>query len=221
MVFPLQKSRHPEINDASQLVDDRTGGPEEGKPYLLVFCRPKGSIKVNSGIIKKTLNRRKTGMKILIGADFAGFALKEEVKGYLIESGRDIVDIGMHSLDKTLPYYEVAAKAARKIQSGEADRGILFCGTGMGVSIVANKFKGIYASVVESEFTGERCKIINDANVLTMGGWVVSPYRAKKISDLWLNAAFARGEKDLEEFSDFLRSALVDIKKIEDETVKP
>jgi ribose 5-phosphate isomerase B len=80
---------------------------------------------------------------------------------------------------------------------------------------VANKFKGVYASVVESEFTGERCKIINNSNIISMGGWVVSPYRAKKICDLWLDAAFTRGDRDLEEFSDFLKVAFKEIQDIE------
>jgi ribose 5-phosphate isomerase B len=159
-------------------------------------------------------------MKIIIGADFAGFGLKEEVRAHLEEKGIDLIDIGMYNLKDDIPYYEVAATAAKKIQAGEAEKGILFCGTGMGVSIVANKFKGIYASVVESEFTGERCTVINNSNILTMGGWIVSSHRAKKICDLWLDAAFAKGVKELEEVSDFLKSAFSEIKKIEEVTMK-
>ena len=156
-------------------------------------------------------------MKVIIGCDFAGFDLKQEVQRHLSENKKvELLDIGMTSLDKDIPYYEIGAIAGRKIQAGEAERGILFCGTGMGVSIVANKFKGVYASVVESEFTGERCKIINNSNIITMGGWVVSPYRAKKICDVWLDAAFARGDKDLEKFSDFLKEAFKEIQVIED-----
>ena len=159
-------------------------------------------------------------MKIIIGADFAGFNLKEDVRVYLEEKGVDLIDIGMHNLKDEIPYYEVAAIAAKKIQAGEAEKGILFCGTGMGVSIVANKFKGIYASVVESEFTGEHCKIINNSNILTMGGWIVSAYRAKKICDLWLEASFAKGPKELEEISDLLKSAFSELEKIENVTMK-
>jgi ribose 5-phosphate isomerase B len=143
------------------------------------------------------------------------------VQSYLAKKPQvELIDIGMTSLDKEIPYYEVGATAAKKLQAGEAERGILFCGTGMGVSIVANKFKGVYASVVESEFTGERCKIINNSNIITMGGWVVSHYRAKKICDLWLDAAFARGDAHLEEFSDFLKDAFKEIQDIEKETFK-
>ena len=159
-------------------------------------------------------------MKVIIGADFAGFGLKEQVKSHLEEKGVNLTDIGMYNLKEDIPYYKVAAIAAKKIQAGEAEKGILFCGTGMGVSIVANKFKGIYASVVESEFTGERCKIINNSNILTMGGWIVSEHRAKKICDLWLAASFAKGIKELDEVSDFLKSAYSEIGKIEEVTMK-
>ncbi|MFW6181497.1 MAG: RpiB/LacA/LacB family sugar-phosphate isomerase [Spirochaetota bacterium] len=160
-------------------------------------------------------------MKVIIGCDFAGFGLKQEVQGHLSDNKNiKLIDIGMTSLDREIPYYEVGAMAARKLQAGEAERAILFCGTGMGVSIAANKFKGVYASVVESEFTGERCKIINNANVITMGGWVVAPYRAKKICDLWLEAAFARGDRDLDEFSDFLKDAFKEIQEIESQNFK-
>jgi ribose 5-phosphate isomerase B len=123
----------------------------------------------------------------------------------------------MHEAAKQIPYYEVAAMAARKIQGKEADRAILFCGTGMGVAIVANKFKGIYAGVVEGEFSGQHCKVINNCNVLTMGGWVVTPYRAKKIISLWLESHFTAGYDDI---ADFLTAACQEIKKIEEETMK-
>ena len=159
-------------------------------------------------------------MKLIIGADVSGLPLKKEVKEHLLKHGHEIVDVGMNNPKKQVTYYDAAAMVARKIQKGEADKGILFCGTGMGVSIVANKFKGIYASVVESEFTGERCKIINDANVLCLGCWIVSPYRAKKIVNLWLAAKFTKGQKELEKVAVFLKDALKEIKKIEATTMK-
>ena len=156
-------------------------------------------------------------MNVVVGADFAGFDLKEAVKSHLIEKGLKDDDVGMFNADEEIPYYEVAATAARKIQSGEADKAILFCGTGMGVSIVANKFKGVYASVVESEFGGQHARVINDSNVLTMGGFVISEYRAKRIADLWLDSTFTAG---YEHIGEFLSSALDEIKVIEGETMK-
>lgn len=156
-------------------------------------------------------------MKIIIGADPAGFDLKEEIKSYLKEKAMEIVDIGMYSLEDEIPYYKVAATAAKKIQDGNAEKAILFCGTGMGVAIVANKFKGVYASVVESEFGGQHSRVINNSNVLTLGGFIVTPYRAKKIVDLWLESKFTEG---YEHIGDFLEEALDEIKKIEEMTMK-
>jgi ribose 5-phosphate isomerase B len=155
-------------------------------------------------------------MKIVIGADIAGFDLKNEIKAHLAKEGINVLDIGMDDRNHHIPYYEIAAKAAAHIQQGVADRAILFCGTGMGVAIVANKFKGIYASVVESEFTGQHCKVINNSNVLTMGGWVVSGYRAKKIVDLWLGSSFTEGYDEIE---GFLKDAIVKIETIEDKNM--
>lgn len=155
-------------------------------------------------------------MTIVIGADPFGFDLKEEIKKHLKEKEYVIDDLTPNKT-KEIPYYEVAALAATKVQKGQAERGIIFCGTGMGVAIVANKFKGVYAGVVESEFAGEHCKCINNTNILTMGGMIVAPYRAKKIVDKWLETSFTQG---LPEFSDFLKESLKQIQKIEAETMK-
>ena len=92
-------------------------------------------------------------MKIAIGADKSGFSLKESLKTYLLEKGYEVEDLGLTDPDGFKAYYEVAPAVAKKVQSGEAEKGILCCGTGMGMAIVANKFKGVYASVVEGSFT--------------------------------------------------------------------
>lgn len=131
--------------------------------------------------------------KIVIGADASGFELKESVKKNLEKNGYELIDIGMYEADKEIPYYEVAAIAAGKIQKGEAERGILFCGTGMGVSIVANKFKGIYASVVESEYAGKMSKVINNSNIITLGGKIFSDFKAKMTVNMWLEAKHTEG----------------------------
>jgi ribose 5-phosphate isomerase B len=156
-------------------------------------------------------------MRLIVGADVTGFALKEEIKAELGRHGCEVTDVGMFNNADQIPYYEVAADAARRIQRGEADRALLFCGTGMGVAIVANKFKGVYAAVVESEFTGEHCKVINNANVLAMGGLVVTPYRAKRIVSLWLQSSFTQG---YEPIADFLKDACEKVKAIESENMK-
>lgn len=157
--------------------------------------------------------------KVIIGADASGFDLKEVIKSHLEKKGYELIDIGMYSMDKDIPYYEVAATAAQKIQSGEAARSILFCGTGMGVSIVANKFKGIYASVVESEYTGKMAKVINNSNVLTLGGKIFSDHKAKITVDLWLEAEHTMGFWN-PAAADFLKASLIEIKKIEDKNFK-
>ena len=156
--------------------------------------------------------------KILMGADPWGFELKNSVKGHLEKKGYEIIDIGMHDKDKEIDYYEVGATAAKKIQEGEAEKGILFCGTGMGVSIVANKFKGISASVIESEFAAKMCKAVNNSNILTMGGMFVSEYKAKMAADMWLETKHTEGFEP--EMADFLKTSLKEIKKIEDQVFK-
>jgi ribose 5-phosphate isomerase B len=156
-------------------------------------------------------------MKIVTGADDCGLNLKQEVTAHLKERGIEIIDVGMYDAKQPVPYYEAAARVARKIQEGAAERGIIFCGTGMGVSIVANKFKGVYAGVVESEFGGLHCRVLNNCNVLTMGGWVITPHRAKKIADDWINASFTQGWDNI---AGFLKDAFKEIQKIESQTMK-
>lgn len=152
--------------------------------------------------------------KIILGSDPLGLGLKNAVKTHLQEKGYEVLDIGMDCSDHFIPYYTTAATAAKMIQAGEASRAVLFCGTGMGVAIVANKFKGVYAGVIESEFTARNCKAINNCNVLTMGGIVVSEYKAKLAVDNWLAVAHTEGwDADAE----FLRQSLQDIAAIEEE----
>ncbi len=151
-------------------------------------------------------------MKIIVGADAWGVDLKDAVKQHLAKHGHEVVDIG-GSAGHDRPYYEVAAEAAKKLQAGTAERAVLVCGTGMGMAIVANKFKGIYASVIESEFTARMCRAVNNANVLTMGSMVVAPYVAMQSVDAFLATEHTQG---LEDVADFLHTALKEIRKIED-----
>ena len=158
-------------------------------------------------------------MKLAIGCDDTGFDLKQAVQSYLAETRDDVelIDIGMTDAETVLDYHVIAADAARRLQRGEVDRALLFCGTGMGVAIVANKFKGVYASVVETEFTAKFSRLINASNVLAIGGWVITPYRAQRIAADWLDTAFAAGHAEVEEYADFLKDALKDIRELEDE----
>jgi ribose 5-phosphate isomerase B len=157
-------------------------------------------------------------MKIAIASDLSGFPLKEEIVAHLrAKEGVEVLDFGIPSADAPRPYFEQAPLVAKAIQKGEAERGILICGTGQGMAIVANKHKGIYACVVDDVFSGERAKIVNDANVITMGGWITAPFVAKEIVDGWLAMAFAQ---KMEFKKDFLANALKQVKAIEAENFR-
>ncbi|MEN3043577.1 MAG: RpiB/LacA/LacB family sugar-phosphate isomerase [Fervidobacterium sp.] len=156
--------------------------------------------------------------KVVIGSDKSGFFLKEEIKKFLEDKGYYVEDVGTKNLDNWLPFYDVAPILAKKIQSGEFEKGILICGTGAGMAIVANKFKGIYAVAVEGSYTARMAQVINNANVLTMGGWVVAPQQACDMVERWLNAQFTEG---LEEWRQLLlRGAQNEIRRIEEENFK-
>jgi ribose 5-phosphate isomerase B len=152
--------------------------------------------------------------KILLGADPWGMELKNIIKEHLEKKGYEILDIGMHDAEHEIMYYDIGVTAAKKIQNGEVKRGILFCGTGMGVSLVANKFKGIYASVIESEFTAKMCKAVNNANIMSMGGNIISPFKAKLAVDAWLSTEHGEGFEP--KMAQYLKDSLVEIAKIEE-----
>jgi len=130
---------------------------------------------------------------IAIASDLSGFPLREAVVEYL--KGRDdveVLDFGITDPERPRPYTAQAPKVAEAVQSGRAEKGILICGTGQGMAIVANKHKGVYACVADSIFSGERGKIINNANVLTMGGWITAPFLGVQIVEAWLAMAFTQ-----------------------------
>jgi ribose 5-phosphate isomerase B len=156
-------------------------------------------------------------MKIAMASDLSGFELKTAIKEFLIEKGYEVLDFGIEDKDHPKPYFEQAPKVAKAIQNKEADRGILVCGTGQGMAIVANKHKGIYACVVDSVFSGERAKIVNQANVITLGGWITAPFIATEIVEGWLNRSFC---EKMEFKKDFLTNAFNNVVEIEKENFK-
>jgi ribose 5-phosphate isomerase B len=157
-------------------------------------------------------------MKIVISCEFAGLPLKTVVLEYLKEKGHDVLDVGQKTPDEKILYPQAAAALAKVIQTGDYEKGILICGTGAGVSIVANKFKGVYAVACESIFTAQGIPIINNANVLVMGNNVVGSKNAFAMVDKFLANSFAQGES--QERKVFLNGMLDDVKKIEDENFK-
>ena len=144
-------------------------------------------------------------MRVALGSDKSGFLLKEAIKTYLTEQGIEFEDMGTQDLEHGKPYYEAAPVVARAVQSGKFDRGILICGTGMGMSLVDNKFDGIYAACVESVYGAKMCRAINNANILTMGGWIIGPEMGVEMVKAFLNTGFTQ---DLEPWrAEFLTKA--------------
>lgn len=135
-------------------------------------------------------------MKIALGADPLGFELKEKVKKHLQEMGHELVDLGTTDANDPVKYIEAADRTAGAVQKKEADRGIVFCGTGMGVSIVANKHKGVYCALVESQWAARECRVVNNANMLALGGRIFGESMANDIVDTFLKTEFCENSSE-------------------------
>jgi ribose 5-phosphate isomerase B len=133
------------------------------------------------------------GLRIAIDCDDAATDLKDVVYNHLKDQGVDITDLH-YARDKDVAYYpEIGFHLARQVQAGAYDRGILLCGTGLGMCMMANKVEGVFAGVCHDVYSAERLVKSNDANVLTMGARVIGPELAKVIVDAWLRSTFAGG----------------------------
>lgn len=150
-------------------------------------------------------------MNIVLAADPFAVDLKDAVKEHLVKKGYTVTDVGA-AKDKEIPYYDAAPSAARLLQSGKAERGILFCGTGAGMCIVANKFKGVNAVCVESVFAAKMARAVNDANVITLGAMIVAPWMANAMVDAWLETKHTEG---LEDFAGFLKDACAKVNALD------
>ena len=128
---------------------------------------------------------------IAIGSDHAGYALKCEIIKHLEEKGIEFIDCGCNG--ESVDYPEIAEKTCAKVVSGEADKGILICGTGVGISISANKIKGIRAALCGDWYSAKYTRLHNDANVLCMGGRVIGAGLATEITDIFLETEFEGG----------------------------
>ena len=126
---------------------------------------------------------------IALGCDHGGFAIKEAIKKYLDESGIEYNDFGCYS-EESVDYPVYAKKVADAVASGECEKGVLCCGTGIGISIAANKVKGIRAAVVTNEFCAEMTRRHTDANIIAMGGRVISEEQAVKFTRIFLETPF-------------------------------
>lgn len=130
--------------------------------------------------------------RIAIGSDHVGYKLKEDIKAYLAELGVECQDFGAYSEDRT-DYPRFAEQVARSVASGEAERGILICATGVGMSIAANKIVGVRAVVCSEPYTASLSRQHNDTNVLAFGARVVGAGMARMIVEAWLNGSYERG----------------------------
>ena len=129
---------------------------------------------------------------IALGADHAGFPLKEDVKAWLTAHGHRVVDLGTHSTH-SVDYPDYAAAVAEAVRTGQAERGLLVCGTGIGMAIAANKVPGVRAAVAADVATARIGREHNDTNVLALGGRVTGRDAAIAIVRAWLKTAFAGG----------------------------
>jgi ribose 5-phosphate isomerase B len=148
--------------------------------------------------------------KILVAADPFAVTLKDAVVEHLKSKGYAVTDLGS-TKDKPQSYFDCGAAVCKAMQAGQAQRAFLFCGTGMGMSIVANRFKGVTAAVVESVFAAKMSRAINNANVLCLGQMNWGEWMAKEAVDVFLNTKFTEG---LDQFATFLGEACAKVEAI-------
>ena len=153
-------------------------------------------------------------MKLAIGSDKSGFAVKEAIKAYLTEAGVAFDDLGTVDLSEVHPYYRVASDVAPLVQNGTYEKAVLVCGTGAGMCVVSNKFKGVHAVACEGVYSAKMARAINNANVLCMGGWIVGPEMAIEMVKTFLATEWCQDLEDWRAVNMHKFSA--EVKKIED-----
>ena len=153
-------------------------------------------------------------MKLAIGSDKSGFAVKEAIKAYLTEANIGFDDLGTTDLSEVHPYYRVAGDVAPLVQNGTYEKAVLICGTGAGLCVVSNKFKGVHAVACEGVYSAKMARAINNANVLCMGGWIVGPEMAIEMVKTFLATEWCQDLEDWRAVNMHKFSA--EVKKIED-----
>lgn len=143
-------------------------------------------------------------MKIAIGADHAGYRLKDEIVPFLKKLGHEIEDVGCNC-EQSVDYPDYALPVCDLVTQGKADRGILICGTGIGMSIAANKVHGIRCALVHDMFSAQATREHNDTNVLAMGERVIGPGLAQEIVRIWLDTPFSGGERHVGRINKVMR----------------
>ena len=147
-------------------------------------------------------------MRIAVGADHAGYLLKEHLKQTLVRLGHDVEDFGTHS-EQTVDYPPICASVGRAVVSGRFERGIVIGGSGQGEQIAANKVPGIRAALCHDLFTARLSRQHNDANVLAMGGRIVAPALGDEILGIWLATLFEGGrhQRRIDQIAELEREA--------------
>jgi ribose 5-phosphate isomerase B len=134
-------------------------------------------------------------LKVAIGSDHTALLMKEEIKNELNELGIEYLDLGTHS-EERVDYPDYALKVCKKVVSGEVDRGILICGTGIGMSIMANKVKGIRCALAHDVFSAKYTRLHNNSNVLALGQRVIGHGLAREIVKVWLETPYEGGRHE-------------------------
>lgn len=133
-------------------------------------------------------------MKVVIGSDHGGYALKDGIKALIVALGHEVEDVGCECAD-AVDYPDYALPVCEQVVSGQADRGILICGTGIGMSIAANKIPGIRCALAHDTFSAKATREHNDTNVLALGERVVGPGLAQEIVRTWLETEFSQAAR--------------------------
>ncbi|CAN2047488.1 Ribose-5-phosphate isomerase B [Candidatus Magnetomoraceae bacterium gMMP-1] len=138
---------------------------------------------------------------IIIGCDHAAYEMKEKIKSYLINQGIEVEDAGTYN-EESVDYSDFAIKVARSVSNGSFARGILICGTGVGMSLAANRFSGVRATLCNDLFSAVMSRQHNDSNILVMGGRVIGDVLATEITRIWLETPFEGGrhQKRIDKF---------------------
>lgn len=141
------------------------------------------------------MNREEINMKVAIASDHGGINIREEIKGLMDELGIQYEDFGCEC-NTSVDYPDYALPVAEKVAAGDFDKGILICGTGIGMSIAANKVKGIRCALVHDVFSAKATREHNDSNILAMGERVIGPGLAREIAKVWLSTEFEGGRHE-------------------------
>jgi ribose 5-phosphate isomerase B len=147
-------------------------------------------------------------MKLGVASDHAGFELKEELKNFLVQNGHSVEDFGCYGTE-SCDYPDFAQKLSEAVLEGSCERGILICGTGLGMSYAANRYSGIRAALCVNTFMAEMSRAHNDANVLVLGARVIDAHTARDILSVWLRTPFEGGRhlRRIQKIEDRMKSA--------------